>query len=27
VIFHAQDVYGRQEISEEDIRREMERMK
>jgi hypothetical protein len=27
VIFHANDVYGSHEISEEDIRREMERMK
>jgi hypothetical protein len=27
VIFHAQDVYGRQEITEEDIRREMERQR
>jgi hypothetical protein len=27
VIFHAQDVYGNQEISEDEIRREMERMR
>ena len=27
VIFHAQDVYGRQEITEDDIRREMERQR
>ncbi len=26
VVFHAQDAYGNHEISEEDIRREMERM-
>jgi fatty acid desaturase len=27
VIFHAQDVYSHREISEEEIRREMERMR
>jgi hypothetical protein len=27
IIFHAQDVYGRHEISEVEIRREMERMR
>ena len=27
VVFHAEDVYGNNEISEADIRREMERMK
>lgn len=27
LIFHAQDVYGRREISEEEIRREMEHLR
>jgi hypothetical protein len=27
LLFHAQDVYGRQEITEADIRREMERQR
>jgi hypothetical protein len=27
LLFHAQDVYGHQEITEADIRREMERMR
>jgi len=27
VIFHARDVYGGQEITEDDIRREMERLR
>jgi hypothetical protein len=27
LIFHAQDVYGRHEITEEEIQREMERMR